>query len=86
MLVCAICAFLARETAGAAPTRHSLRPLFEEGQTNLQSSGETRRKNNFVVPGEGREDTSPVPSRRTVPVLQRRPDAAREPEAIDRGR
>src|SRR2546429_6938962 len=31
--------FLAHETAGAARTRHSLRPLFEEGQTNLQSSG-----------------------------------------------
>src|SRR5947207_9586650 len=44
-LRCPVCScapnaqLLAHETAGAARTRHSLRPLFEEGQTNLQSSG-----------------------------------------------
>ena len=32
--------FLAHETAGAVGTRLSLRPLFEEAQTNLQDSGE----------------------------------------------
>src|SRR5258705_9003861 len=31
--------FLAHEIAGAARTRHSLRPLFEEAQTNLQKLG-----------------------------------------------
>src|SRR5438876_3729482 len=31
--------FLAHETAGAARTRHSLRPLFRRGTTRLQSSG-----------------------------------------------
>ena len=36
--------FLAHETAGAACTRHSLRPLFREGQMNLQTSGETCRE------------------------------------------
>jgi hypothetical protein len=35
---------LAHETAGGARTRHSLRHLLEEGQTNLQSSRETRRE------------------------------------------
>ena len=40
MLVCAIFAqFLAHETAGAARTRHSLRPLFERGTTNLEKLG-----------------------------------------------
>src|SRR3954463_16352852 len=32
--------FLAHETAGAARTRHSLRPLFEEAQTNLKKLGQ----------------------------------------------
>jgi hypothetical protein len=30
-----MCILLAHETAGAARTRHSLRPLFAEAQTNL---------------------------------------------------
>ena len=34
MLVCALFVHLAHETAGAARTRSSLRPLFEEGQRN----------------------------------------------------
>jgi hypothetical protein len=44
---------LAHETAGAARTRHSLRPLFEEGQTNLKSSGENCAARTFllVIPG-----------------------------------
>jgi hypothetical protein len=40
MLVCAIVQFLAHETAGAARTRHSLRPLFEEAQSNLEKLGQ----------------------------------------------
>ena len=36
---------IARETAGAASTRSSLRPLiFEEGQTKMQTSGVSRRE------------------------------------------
>ena len=38
MLVCAFLRTLAHETAGAARTRHSLRPLFERGATNLKAS------------------------------------------------
>src|SRR5216117_1509191 len=34
--------FLAHETAGAARTRHSLRPLFKRGATNLQNLGRNR--------------------------------------------
>ena len=37
--------FLAHETAGAACTRHSLRPLFREGQRIGKSSGKTCREN-----------------------------------------
>src|SRR5206468_10542515 len=42
------CAFLfaqiARETAGAASTRSSLRPLFRRGQTKMQTSGDQCRE------------------------------------------
>src|SRR2546421_12442427 len=41
--------FLAHETAGAARTRHSLRPLFTEAQTNLQSSGEIAPRDSEAV-------------------------------------
>ena len=34
--------FLAHETAGAARTRHSLRPLFQRRKRILKNSGETR--------------------------------------------
>src|SRR5258708_32674212 len=34
----------------------------------------------------GDDDGLPLAPGRTAPVLQRRPDAAREPKAIDRGR
>jgi hypothetical protein len=37
--VCAIVQFLAHETAGAARTRHSLRPLFEERDKELGKLG-----------------------------------------------
>src|SRR5882757_6432234 len=37
MLVCATLSTIARETAGAACTRHSLRPLFREGGTKSKS-------------------------------------------------
>jgi hypothetical protein len=46
------CAFLAHETAGAARTRHSLRPLFEEAQTNLQKLGQ-------IMPRERGRTSSP---------------------------
>jgi hypothetical protein len=37
---------IARETAGAASTRSSLRPLFRRGgQTKMQTSGVQRREN-----------------------------------------
>src|SRR4029453_11111782 len=36
--------FLAHETAGAACTRHSLRPLVRGGTTRLENSGETCRE------------------------------------------
>ena len=39
-----LCSF-AHETAGAARTRSSLRPLFEEGANEMQTSGELRREN-----------------------------------------
>jgi hypothetical protein len=42
MLVCVSCAHIARETAGAASTRRSLRPLLD-GRNDLQSPGEARR-------------------------------------------
>src|ERR1700686_1198071 len=43
MLVCAFLHNFARETAGAARTRLSLRPLFEVGGKKQQTPGETRR-------------------------------------------
>src|SRR5215207_7576949 len=36
---------IARETAGAASTRSSLRPPFRRGQTKMQTSGDQRREN-----------------------------------------
>jgi hypothetical protein len=35
---------IARETAGAASTRSSLRPRFQRGQTKMQTSGDQRRE------------------------------------------
>ena len=40
--------FLAHETAGAARTRHSLRPLFKEAQTNLQNLGRNAPREHFL--------------------------------------
>ena len=40
-----VCTILARETAGAARTRLSLRPLFDEGGKKQQTPGKTRRGN-----------------------------------------
>jgi hypothetical protein len=42
MLVCVFCTLFAHETAGAASTRHSLRPL-NSGRMILQTSGASRR-------------------------------------------
>ena len=44
MLVCALLVHIAHETAGAARIRHSLRPLFSEGESYLQTSGAMRRE------------------------------------------
>ncbi|WP_079565948.1 hypothetical protein [Bradyrhizobium erythrophlei] len=49
MLVCALLHNFARETAGAARTRLSLRPLFEESVKKQQASGATRRGNYMHV-------------------------------------
>ena len=55
MLVCALLAHFAHETAGAASTRHSLRPLFF-GRNDWQSPGETRCGNVKVCPTVIAED------------------------------
>src|ERR1700754_3276329 len=64
MLVCVFLSTYARETAGAARTRSSLRPLlrvacalFLLGRNNLQSSGTACRENAHVRHG---------PRRRTI--------------------
>ena len=48
---------IARETAGAASTRPSLRPLFSGGQTKMQASGDQRREkansHSVVITREG---------------------------------
>src|ERR1035441_10301520 len=118
MLVCASLHHLARETAGAARTRSSLRPLYYEGGPNRPSLARNRRRECEGVPCRHCEERSdeaihsflssldgllryarndgylaakirfarsaPAP-RRTDPVLQRHPDAARQAEAVDRG-
>src|ERR1700730_14870221 len=45
MLVCVLPNNIARETAGAARTRLSLRPLFREGGTIRKTPGASRRGN-----------------------------------------
>ncbi len=45
MLVCVSSHNFAHETAGAASTRHSLLPLFLEGQGSCKTSGALRREN-----------------------------------------
>src|SRR4029079_10340520 len=45
MLVCALFVHIAHETAGAARTRSSLRPLFGEGKDFSHSSGAMHREN-----------------------------------------
>jgi len=44
MLVCALFCAIAHETAGAARTRSSLRPLFEKGEDFEINSGDPRRE------------------------------------------
>ena len=44
MLMRALLVHIAHETAGAARTRHSLRPLYFEGENYLQTSGDQRRE------------------------------------------
>jgi hypothetical protein len=60
-----MCNFLAHETAGAARTRHSLRPLFSRrGKRICKSSGETRRENGHacfnVIASEAKQSISPL--------------------------
>src|ERR1700738_4879666 len=43
MLVCVFLCMFAHETAGAARTRSSLRPLFSEGEDFPHNSGASRR-------------------------------------------
>jgi len=57
-----LCNF-AHETAGAARTRSSLRPLFSEGQGFWQTSGDQRRENaeacatpTIVIPGRAKRE------------------------------
>jgi hypothetical protein len=50
MLVCVLLLPFARETAGAARTRSSLRPLYFEAQESLHSPGASRRGNAKVCP------------------------------------
>ena len=52
---------IAHETAGAARTRHSLRPLFSGAKSFQQTSGATRRENanvhlSFVIPGRAKHE------------------------------
>jgi hypothetical protein len=52
MLMCALLLPIAHETAGAARIRHSLRPLFGEGEeylANLGRIGPRDRESVFVV-------------------------------------
>src|SRR5206468_5460098 len=44
MLVCALLCAIAHETAGAARTRSSLRPLMKRGQASRYNSGASRRE------------------------------------------
>src|SRR5258708_39305752 len=44
MLVCVVLCMFAHETAGAARTRRSLRPLISEGGSEQQNSGELSRE------------------------------------------
>ena len=44
------CTLLAHETAGAARTRHSLRPLFEEGQRDAKLGRKLRREDAKACP------------------------------------
>jgi hypothetical protein len=64
MLVCAFLHIFARETAGAARTWLSLRPLFEEGGKKQQNPGETRRGNymrvqEIVIASAAKQSISP---------------------------
>jgi hypothetical protein len=53
MLVCIFYVQIARETAGAARTRSSLRPLFFEGKEFLAKLGHIRPRDREVVFGIG---------------------------------
>jgi hypothetical protein len=48
--VCAFYVHLAHETAGAARTRLSLRPLFLKRARTTQTSGDSRRENDRAYP------------------------------------
>ncbi len=71
-----------RETAGAASTRRSLRPLFF-GRNDLQSPGETRRGKAEVcfMSTDGPHPRSSSPAHAGDPVFQRRQRLNREAAA-----
>ena len=52
---------IARETAGAASTRSSLRPLFRRGQAKMQTSGAMRRENAKSYPASWHEWSEAIP-------------------------
>ena len=56
MLVCALFVHIAHETAGAARTRSSLRPLIGEGEELLANLGQ-------IVPREGEGVSIVIPGR-----------------------
>ena len=49
MLVCASLCAIAHETAGAACTRSSLRPLIREGKTKMQTSGDRAARSRSYI-------------------------------------
>src|SRR5882757_10980190 len=86
MLVCATLSTLAHETAGAACTRHSLRPLPNEGENEMQSSDNSCRENVEVCLTD--RATISLSSRRSpgrrlrvqpAQLIWRRPGESRDP-------
>src|SRR5229473_3409304 len=58
MLVCALFVHIAHETAGAARTRHSLRPCFERREDTCKPRAHGVARIIFVVPALSRDSYS----------------------------
>src|SRR4051794_5867182 len=72
MLMCALLLPIAHETAGAARTRHSLRPLIGEGGKYSQTSGAMRRGNAELYPRHcERSEAIHIAARRKNGLLRR---------------